>query len=196
MQCLMLWVNTLQEIKNILRQKIDNVNNFYKGREKTIEGFKDGIFPFHCDDEDSRFKDNDESNIRDRNGLIDYQKLNKLIDLEERDISDGLFRKYFRYKIQEVCLKNWTTQKTQKEIISKKTWLEAHWLILNTKSKACLKMRLKWTNKWNSKYCWKILEFNKQKQGGSLKILTPNQMFSILPISLAQLKAGSNSKKT
>ena len=41
-----------------------------------------------------------------------------------------------------------------------------------------------------------ILKFNKQKQSGeSIKILTPNQMLSRLPISLAQLKAGNNSEK-
>ena len=42
----------------------------------------------------------------------------------------------------------------------------------------------------------KIIEFNKQKQEGQgLKTLTPNQMLSRLPISLAQLKAGNNSQK-
>ena len=42
----------------------------------------------------------------------------------------------------------------------------------------------------------KILEFNQQnQQGHGLKILTPNQMLSILPITLAQLKAGNNSEK-
>ena len=41
-----------------------------------------------------------------------------------------------------------------------------------------------------------ILEFNKQKQEGKgLKILTPDQMLSRLPITLAQLKAGNNSQK-
>ena len=41
-----------------------------------------------------------------------------------------------------------------------------------------------------------ILEFNKQKQlGKALKILTPNQMLSRLPSTLAQLKAGNNSQK-
>ena len=41
-----------------------------------------------------------------------------------------------------------------------------------------------------------ILEFNKQNQSGEgLKILTPNQMLSRLPIVLAQLKAGNNSEK-
>ena len=41
-----------------------------------------------------------------------------------------------------------------------------------------------------------ILKFNKQnQQGKGLKILTPNQMLSRLPITLAQLKAGNNSEK-
>ena len=42
-----------------------------------------------------------------------------------------------------------------------------------------------------------ILDFNnKQKQiGKSLKILTPSQMLSRLPISLAQLKVGNNPEK-
>ena len=39
-----------------------------------------------------------------------------------------------------------------------------------------------------------ILEFNRQQQGQGLKILTPNQMLSRLPILSAQLKAGNNSK--
>ena len=34
----------------------------------------------------------------------------------------------------------------------------------------------------------------KTKQGTGLKILTTNQMIQILPIALAQVKAGNNSK--
>ena len=42
----------------------------------------------------------------------------------------------------------------------------------------------------------KILNFNKQNQEGKwLKILTPQQMLSRLPITLAQLKAENNSEK-
>ena len=40
-----------------------------------------------------------------------------------------------------------------------------------------------------------ILEFNREQKGRGLKIPTPNQIFSRLPISLAQLKAGNNSEK-
>ena len=42
----------------------------------------------------------------------------------------------------------------------------------------------------------RILDLNSEKQSGEgLKILTPNQMLSRLPISLAQLKSGNNSEK-
>ena len=42
----------------------------------------------------------------------------------------------------------------------------------------------------------RIFYLNQLDQSGQgLKILTPNQMFSRLPISLAQLKAGNNSEK-
>ena len=40
-----------------------------------------------------------------------------------------------------------------------------------------------------------ILKFNRQQKDKGLKILTPNQMLSSLPISLAQLEAGNNSEK-
>ena len=46
--------------------------------------FKNEIFLIHCDDEDRRFNDNDENDIRDNNGLIDYEKLNRLINLKEK----------------------------------------------------------------------------------------------------------------
>ena len=42
----------------------------------------------------------------------------------------------------------------------------------------------------------RILEFNSRIQSGQgLKVLTPRQMLSRLPISLAQLNAGINSEK-
>ena len=41
-----------------------------------------------------------------------------------------------------------------------------------------------------------IFKFNEQQQSGQgLKILTPSQMLSRLPICLAQLEAGNNSEK-
>ena len=44
-------------------------------------------------------------------------------------------------------------------------------------------------------YVEKILRSKRQQHGPGLKIPTPNQMLSRLPISLALLKAGNNSQK-
>ena len=40
-----------------------------------------------------------------------------------------------------------------------------------------------------------FLEQRRKQEGQGLKILTPQQMLSRLPIHLAQLKAGNNSQK-
>ena len=63
-----------------------------------IKGFKNRTFPIHHDDEDSIFEDEDEQDIRGRNGLIDFETLDRLNDLKGRDINDELFRGYFKYQ--------------------------------------------------------------------------------------------------
>ena len=70
----------------------------YKGREKIIEGFKNGIFPINYDDEEegqTRYEE-EENEIRNQNGLIDCKRLERLIDLKNRGINDELVRKYFQ----------------------------------------------------------------------------------------------------
>ena len=70
----------------------------YKGREKIIERFKNGIFPINYDDEEeeqTRYEE-EENEIRNQNGLIDYKRLERLIDLKNRGINDELVRKYFQ----------------------------------------------------------------------------------------------------
>ena len=85
----------------------DNVENFYNGREKIIKGFKGGTFPLNYDDvveEQARYEE-EEKNIRNENGLIDYKNFGRLISLKNRDINDELVRKHFLVKICEYCLK-------------------------------------------------------------------------------------------
>ena len=66
-------------------------------RTKIIEGFRNGIFPLNYDEkEEQESRDKEEENkIRNENGLIDYKKLNKLINLKSKDINDELVRKHF-----------------------------------------------------------------------------------------------------
>ena len=77
-----------------------NVKNFYKGREKIIEGFKDKIFPYNIDEEwekDVTYENEVEevNNVRNENGPIDSKKINRLTDAKERDINDELVRNHF-----------------------------------------------------------------------------------------------------
>ena len=91
------------ETKNKL---LYNAKHFYKGRKKIIEEFKNKIFLIYYDDEDSRFENSEENDIRDNNGLIDYEKLNRLINLKRRSINDNLFREYFKYQDPDSMLKD------------------------------------------------------------------------------------------
>ena len=82
------------ESKNRL---LNNATNFFNGTEKITEGFKDGIILLNYDDvveEQARYKE-EEKNIRNENGLIDYKKFERLIDFKKRDISDELVRNNF-----------------------------------------------------------------------------------------------------
>ena len=83
---------------------LNNVERFYEGREKIIVGFKNKIFPFNYDEafeeqvryekeEGKIWKEKEEKNIRNENGLINYKKLNELIDLRWRHINNELVKK-------------------------------------------------------------------------------------------------------
>ena len=88
------------EAKNNL---LDNAKNFYKGREKIIEDFKNGIFLLKSDDE---FKEQAKhENIRNENGLIDYNELMELIKSKENEINNELFSKHFFVHKLEILFK-------------------------------------------------------------------------------------------
>ena len=72
-----------------------NVENFYKGREKIIEGFKNRVFSFNYDKGfEERLKC--KTSISNENVLIDHEKLDRLIDLKKRDIGDEFLKKHFQ----------------------------------------------------------------------------------------------------
>ena len=59
----------------------NNAKNVSKGREKIIEGLENGIFLLIYDEKKETSYE-EQNNIRNENGLIDYEKLEKLIDLK------------------------------------------------------------------------------------------------------------------
>ena len=89
------------EAKNKL---LDN-KNFYKGRKKIIEGFKNKIFPIYHDNQ-GRFENNDEYDIRDINGLINYKKFERPINPKRKSINNNLFTEYLKYQDPDSMLKD------------------------------------------------------------------------------------------
>ena len=127
----------------------------------------------------------------------DYKTLIKQITVEEKDINDDLFNKYFKFQRPSdmIMLLNKTndTEKNNKLVN-----------LINSGLKD-LKEEIKKMSEAEKEIedpelivniVEKILKFNKQnQQGEGIKILTPNQMLNRLPIALAQLQAGNNSNK-
>ena len=92
------------EAKNKLLNK---AKNFQKARKKIIEGVKNGIFPLNYDEiEEQEFRDKEENKIRNENGLIDYKKPNRLINLKNRNINNELVRKPFLVQDLQVLFEN------------------------------------------------------------------------------------------
>ena len=135
------------------------------------------------------------NNFRNKNGLIDYEKLMGKIILKKRDINSELVKKHFFVHDLEDVLKNFKKSKTN---------LERNKIEVSMIRNGNLKKEIENMSKEEEEIekpnviidiVENLLKFNRQQQGQGLKILTLNQMLSRLPISLAQLKAGNNSEK-
>ena len=77
------------EAKNSL---LNNAKNFYKGREKIIEGFKQGIFLLKSDGEFEQ-QQTSKKPIK-----TDVNALNQWINKEETNINRELFKKHFNFQ--------------------------------------------------------------------------------------------------
>ena len=192
---------TPKNLKNIEAKNnlVKNIEKFYKGRKKIIAGFKEKIFLINRDEtqeEEARYEE-EEKNIRNENGLINYKNLARLTDSKIRDISDELVRKYFLVQDLGDLLEN--LQKSKNKFENNKIQVN-----LINRGLRDLKEEIEDMSEQEKEIenpykivdlVENILEFNKQQQGRGVETLTPDQMLSRLPISLAQLKTGNNSGK-
>ena len=81
--------NKYVDAKNKL---VNNVENFLKGREKIIQGFKNGVFPVYYDERhENQMKA--ESEIEDE----EKEEFFKYIEDESKDIGYILFSYYFNF---------------------------------------------------------------------------------------------------
>ena len=124
-------------------------------------------------------------------------KFNEKIIKEETEINKELFKKYLRFQKPTDMLKNSYNLndkgKNNNLISVTKTGL----IDLEKEIEKISEDEIKIEKPDKIlKIAKEILELNKQNQSAEgLKILTPNQILSRLPITLAQLKAGNNSEK-
>ena len=123
-------------------------------------------------------------------------KFSKYIAEEETYIDDELFKKHFNFQrpssmAKDLCKTNHgeKNNKLVSEINSGLKDLEKE-IKEMSKEEREIKKPIEIVE-----IVKEILNFNKQnQQGQGLKILTPSQILTRLPISLAQLKAGNNSE--
>ena len=116
---------------------------------------------------------------------------------ESNNIHYDLFRNCFNFVVPSALTKKLYETKKKKKNDELVKLTKARWSDLKDKSKKVSEDEIKIEKPDKIlKIVEKILDFNEQNQiGKGLKILTPNQMLSRLPITLAQLNAGNNSEK-
>ena len=129
--------------------------------------------------------------------ITDMNEFNKYIAEEETDIHNELFTKHFNYQRPSDMLNHLyktNDMNNNNKLVS----------VINSGLKD-LKEEIKKISEEEIKIkkpdkivklAEEILKFNKQKQERQgIKVLTPSQMLSRLPISLTQLEAGNNSEE-
>ena len=171
----------------------DNVSKFYEGREKIIEGFKNEVFPLYYDkeyEEQMEFEKEEEEEEKIFNA-------NEWVNKQETSMNKELFKNHFSFQTPSALLKElYKTNDKEKN----RPLVNVINSGLNDLKEEIKKMFEKGKEIEDPESIVKIVEeilnFNEQNQKAKgIKILTPNQMLSRLPISLAQLKAANNSEK-
>ena len=127
----------------------------------------------------------------------DWIKFNEWVNEKERGINSEIFQRYFNYQRPSDMSKDLYRIDDKYKNNGLVNVIKSGLSDLKNEIKN-ISEEEKETEKTNEikDVVEEILEFNKQnQQGQGLKILTPDQMLSRLPITLAQLKAGNNSQK-
>ena len=155
----------------------------HNAREGIIDIFEKGIFSFRG----NAFKTKEKS---EENRFFEH------IENESKGTDYDLFKKFFDFETPTQLTKKLFEIKDKKKNNDLVEEIKNRW----NKLKDGIEKMSDHDEKKNKsdkilEIVNKLLSFNKQQQGKGLKILTRNQMFSRLPIILAQLKAGNNSEK-
>ena len=182
----------VKEKNNVLK----SARKFLNVRKDIISFFERGIFPY----KGNVFKTKEEESEENKLEKIkdDYENFFEYIEDEWKGIKYDLFKEYFDFKVPTALAKTLYETKDKKKNNDLVELIKIRWSNLKDEIEKMSEDE-KEIEKPDKilKIVEEILDFNnKQNQiGKGLKILTPSQMLSRLPISLAQLKAGNNSEK-
>ena len=199
-------------IKNVYKNKKTNVllnaREFYKGRRKVLIAFEENMFPLP---KPYMFRKNKwkEKNLGDEKYMLKTFNIIFLLEYNQTLLSEKeneLLNRDFGYKnIGELAFafNNTKTDEERNELLEQLNTLK---MLVKIASRETEKERINNVMKSvkfvldyaasfdDSKQDFSGSDFSDTKVSG-LKLLTPNQMFSSLPITLAQLKAGNSSEK-
>ena len=173
----------------------------FNARKDIINLFEKGIFPFKGnvfktkeEKEEIKEKTKEEKIEEFINNVISF------IEKESKDIDNDLFKKYFDFSTPVALTKELLKIKDARRNNEFVQEIKNRYSNLKDEIQEMSKEEIK-NEKPNEilRIVNEIINFNrdiqKQQQGKGWKILISDNMISRLPISLAQLKAGSNSEK-
>ena len=83
------------------KRLINNAKSFYEGREKIIEGFREGIFPLKSDDNEFGQQQTSKKTTK-----ADVNEFNEWIIKKETGINRELFKKHFNFQTPSALLKD------------------------------------------------------------------------------------------
>ena len=181
---------SLENIK-AKEETLSTAEKLLNNKQEVINAFKTGIFPY-IDGFQTKKESEEESDEK-----LDENKFFKYIENQSKSIDYDLFETHFNVIAPTVLAKTLFETKNKKNNND----------LVNVSNSELKDLKEEITNiseegkkieKPNdiTKIFAEILEFSKKiRSGKGLKILTPNQILSRLPIALAQLKIGNNSVK-
>ena len=173
-----------------------NVKNFYDGWEKIVYGFENWILSFSKKDGLKTDSIDQRPNILDTPEQRRFNEFLQQIEEEQKYVNMKLFDKYYPYGRPDEMLQDLNDSKSIVDNGDKLVLIDKSFDYIADKAKKMPPSTNK--NKFVKilNIVNEILKLNGQiRWGQELKILTPDQMLSRLPIYLAQLKAGNNSEK-
>ena len=169
----------------------------FNARDDIIDLFENGTFPYKGNVFKTKEEESEENKLKKIKD--DYNFFFEYIENKPKTIDYNLFKEYFRFEVPSALAKKLYETKDKKKNNDLVELITVKWSNLKDEIEKIFEDR-KETEKPD-----KILEIveeilifnreNREQQGQGLKILTPNQILSRLPITLAQLKAGNNSEK-